>query len=78
MLTDPAAAGRAFVLHATDEIVSEFAIEPYAVNAPPHVVAIRTPKAKYALYSNWKPNANTVLSAGQERELYELNFPTSI
>jgi hypothetical protein len=35
------------------------------------VAAIRTPKAKYALYSNWKPNANTVQSAGQERELYD-------
>ena len=71
MLTNPAAPGRAMVLHATDEIVSEFAIEPYAVNAPLHVVAIRTPKAKYALYSNWKPNTNTVDSAGQERELYD-------
>jgi arylsulfatase A-like enzyme len=71
MLTDPAAPGRSMVLHATDEIVSEFAIEPYASNAPLHVAAIRTPKAKYALYSNWKPNANTVQSAGQERELYD-------
>jgi arylsulfatase A-like enzyme len=78
MLTDPAAAGRAFVLHATDEIVSEFAIEPYAVNAPLHVIAIRTPKAKYALYSNWKPNANTVLSAGQERELYDYSSPNGV
>jgi arylsulfatase A-like enzyme len=71
MLTNPAAPGRPYVLHATDEIVSEFAIEPYASNAPLHVVAIRTPKAKYALYSNWKYNANTVNSAGQERELYD-------
>ena len=30
MLTDPTAPGRPFVLHATDEIVSEFATEPYA------------------------------------------------
>ncbi len=71
MLTDPTAPGRALALHATDEIVSEFAIEPYAVNAPLHVVAIRTPKAKYALYSDWKHHANTALSAGQERELYD-------
>jgi arylsulfatase A-like enzyme len=71
MLTNPAAPGRAMVLHATDEIVSEFAIEPYAINAPLHVVAIRTPKAKYALYSNWKDNTNTVDGAGQERELYD-------
>ena len=71
MLTDPAAPGRAMVLHATDEIVSEFAIEPYAVSAPLHVVAIRTPRAKYALYSNWKPNSDTVQPSGQERELYD-------
>ncbi len=71
MLADPTAPGRAMVLHATDEIVSEFAIEPYAANAPLHVVAIRTPTAKYAVYSNWDPNANTVQSAGQERELYD-------
>jgi arylsulfatase A-like enzyme len=71
MLTDPAAAGRPFVLHATDEIVSEFAIEAYSASAPLHVVALRTPKAKYAVYSNWKPMTDTVQSAGQERELYD-------
>ena len=71
MLSDPAAPGRRFVLHATDEIISEFAIEPYAVNAPPHVVAIRTPTAKYAVYSYWTTNTNTVKSAGAERELYD-------
>ena len=53
ILADPAAAGRPYVLHATDETVTEFAIEPYAANAPLHIVAIRTPQAKYATYSNW-------------------------
>lgn len=71
MLSDPTAPGRAMVLHATDEIVSEFAIEPYTANAPLHVVAMRTPTVKYALYSNWNPKTNTVQSAGQERELYD-------
>jgi arylsulfatase A-like enzyme len=71
MLSDPTAPGRPWVLHATDEILSEFAVEPYAANAPPHVTAIRTPKAKYAVYSNWKPNTNTVETAGQDRELYD-------
>ena len=71
MLMDPTAAGRDWVLHATDEIVSEFATEAYAAKAPLHVVAIRTPTAKYALYSNWKPKTNTVHSTGQERELYD-------
>ena len=41
------------MLHATDETVTEFAIEPYAADAPLHVVAMRTPQAKYATYSNW-------------------------
>jgi arylsulfatase A-like enzyme len=71
MLTDPTAPGREMVLHATDEILSEFAIEPYAVNAPLHVAAIRTPTAKYAVYSDWTPGTNTVRSSGQERELYD-------
>ena len=53
ILADPTAPGRRYVLHATDEIVTEFAIEPYAADAPLHVVALRTPNAKYATYSNW-------------------------
>ena len=56
----------AYVAHCTDEIVTEFAIELYAANAPLHVTAIRTPKAKYAMYSNWQPATNMPLSAGQE------------
>lgn len=71
MLTDPTAPGRPYVLHCTDEIVTEFAIELYAAEAPLHVTAMRTPDAKYALYSNWSPHSNTILSAGQEGELYD-------
>ena len=71
MLTDPRAPGRPYVAHCTDEIVTEFAIELYAANAPLHVTAIRTPEAKYAMYSNWQPATNMPLSAGQESELYD-------
>jgi arylsulfatase A-like enzyme len=71
MLTDPRARGRPFIAHCTDEIVTEFAIEPYSSKAPLHVTAIRTPSAKYALYSNWRPSTNTVVTAGQESELYD-------
>lgn len=71
MVSDPQAPGRSYVLHATDEIVTEFAVEPYAANAPLHVTAIRTPKAKLALYSNWEHGGSRVLSHGQERELYD-------
>ena len=71
MLTDPRAPGRPFVVHCTDELVTEFAIEPYSSHAPLHVTAIRTSNAKYAMYSNWRPSTNTILAAGQESELYD-------
>jgi arylsulfatase A-like enzyme len=71
MLADPGAPGRPYVLHATDEIVTEFATEPYAANAPLHVVAMRTAKAKYATYSNWSASGVEPLAEGQERELYD-------
>jgi arylsulfatase A-like enzyme len=71
ILADPAAPGRPYVLHATDEILTEFAIEPYAADAPLHVLALRTPAAKYATYSNWPPAGIGPLSGGEERELYD-------
>ena len=71
MLSDPAAPGRPHVLHATDETVTEFALEPYAANAPLHVVAVRTPHAKYATYSDFAPDSIEALDAGRETELYD-------
>ena len=71
MLTDPAAPGRPHIAHCTDEVVTEFAIELYSAKAPLHVTAIRTPNAKYALYSNWRASTSTIVAAGQERELYD-------
>ena len=71
ILADPAAPGRPFVLHATDETVTEFAVEPYAADAPLHVVAMRTPQAKYATYSNWPEEGIAPLTQGQELELYD-------
>ena len=71
ILADPSAAGRPYVLHATDETVTEFASQPYAADAPLHVVALRTPEAKFATYSNWEGEEITPLSEGQERELYD-------
>jgi arylsulfatase A-like enzyme len=71
ILADPAAPGRSFVLHATDETVTEFAIEPYAADAPLHIVALRTPQAKYATYSNWPDEGIAPELEGQETELYD-------
>ncbi len=75
MLADPAAPGRDYVLHATDETVTEFAIEPYEASAPLHVVALRTPQAKYATYSNHAPGTIEPLSEGRETELYDYSTP---
>jgi len=69
LLADPHAHGRPYVLHATDELVSEFAEELY--NAPLHVVALRTRYAKFATYSNWEQNAIAALALEQEHELYD-------
>jgi arylsulfatase A-like enzyme len=71
ILADPGAPGRAHVLHTTDEIVTEFATEPYAADAPLHVVALRTANAKYATYSNWSAGGIEPEREGQERELYD-------
>ena len=71
ILAEPEAPGRPYVLHATDETVTEYAIEPYAADAPLHVVAMRTPQAKYATYSDWSEDGIQPLSAEAETELYD-------
>jgi arylsulfatase A-like enzyme len=71
ILADPAAAGREYILHATDEVVTEFAVEAFSANAPLHVVGLRTPQAKYATYSHWPDEGIEQLSAGRETELYD-------
>jgi len=71
----PGAAGRDWILHATDEDVTEFAVEPYASDAPRHVVALRSPAGKLAVYSNWRPETTEQEAAGQEYELYDYSEP---
>jgi len=71
ILADAKAPGRRYVLHATDETVTEFAVEPYAADAALHVIAMRTPQAKYATYSNWPADGIAPQSQGQETELYD-------
>ncbi|MHB8531163.1 MAG: sulfatase-like hydrolase/transferase [Solirubrobacteraceae bacterium] len=75
ILADPGAAGRDYVLHATDETVTEFAVEEYAASAPLHVVSLRTQRAKYATYSHWPEEGIAPLSAGEEHELYDYTTP---
>ncbi|HEY7968014.1 MAG TPA: sulfatase-like hydrolase/transferase [Solirubrobacteraceae bacterium] len=69
LLRDPRARGRDQVLHATDEIVTEFAVDLY--DAPLHIVSVRTARAKYAVYSNWAPGGLEPLSLDQDSELYD-------
>lgn len=71
ILADPAAPGRPHVLHATDEVVTEFAVQAYAASAPLHVVALRTHEGKYLTYSNWAGGSLQPLAEGQEVELYD-------
>jgi arylsulfatase A-like enzyme len=73
---DPQAPGRPYVLHATDEVVTEFAVETYKADAPLHVVAMRTPEAKYATYSNWPAEGIAPQSQGEEDELYDYSTQT--
>ncbi len=71
ILADPSAPGRDYVLHATDEVVTEFALEPYEAGAPLHVVALRTEEAKLASYTHWAHGTIDRLSQGEEAELYD-------
>jgi arylsulfatase A-like enzyme len=71
ILADPAAPGRPYILHATDEIVTEFASTPYAADAPLHVIAMRTSRAKFATYSYWQPGSIAAARLGEEREFYD-------
>jgi arylsulfatase A-like enzyme len=69
LLRDPRAPGRDHILHATDEVVTEFAVDLYS--APLHIVSVRTAEAKYATYSNWAPGTVEPLARGQDSELYD-------
>jgi arylsulfatase A-like enzyme len=68
---DPHAAGRPWIAHATDEVATEFAPEPYAASAPRHVLAVRTSSAKYAVYSNWRAGTLRIEPGDEDVELYE-------
>ncbi len=71
VVRDPAAPGRRYAVHATDEVLTEFALLPHAARAPLHVKGIITPTAKYASYSHWHPDSLDPLTRGEEYELYD-------
>jgi arylsulfatase A-like enzyme len=65
------APGRPWVLHATDEDVTEFAGDLHDAEAPRHVVALRTEQGKLGLYSNWGQESIEAEPTGQEVECYD-------
>ncbi len=69
---DPGAPGRPWIVHATDEVATEFCPQPYAASAPRHVVAVRTNRAKYALYSNWRPGTLEIEGGDDDRRALRL------
>jgi arylsulfatase A-like enzyme len=68
---DAGAPGRPWVLHATDEDVTEFASNMHDAEAPRHVVALRTQQGKLGVYSNWEQESIEVNPTGQEVECYD-------
>jgi hypothetical protein len=70
---NPSAAGRPWVAHTTDETTVEELSYTYsfANEAPHHVAAVRTPNAKYAVYSPWKSGTIEVDTSDQDFELYD-------
>jgi len=71
IIREPASPGRTHALHATDEVLTEFALLPYAAHAPLHVKGLITHNAKYATYTHWKPNTTDPLPHGEQAELYD-------
>jgi arylsulfatase A-like enzyme len=75
IVSDPAAAGRDHALHATDEVITEYALLPYAADAPLHVKGLITRDAKYATYSHWSDGGIEPLARGEQAELYDFITP---
>jgi len=79
MLSDPNAPGRPYVLHATDETVTEFRGRTVRRPPPPrHVIAMRTPRCQVrGRTPTGKPGGIGLLTDRQERELYDLRATTA-
>ncbi|MCV7226629.1 sulfatase-like hydrolase/transferase [Mycolicibacterium komossense] len=94
---NPAASGRPWIAHVTDDIsVEEMAAmltspglptsqaptnAPGEVptSAPSHIVAVRTPAAKFGVYSHWKPGGMDVArSRPVDLELYDYSTPMGV
>ena len=68
MLKSASAPGRPYVLHATDEIAPAF-FNP--LNAPTHVLGIRTEAAKLGVYADWIPATSFIKRRSAQLEFYD-------
>jgi uncharacterized sulfatase len=68
LLRNPNAKGRDHVLFATDEILPTLL---NYLNAPTHVLAVRTHEAKLVTYTHWAHNTTTPIRAGMQLEFYD-------
>ena len=48
-------------------MITEFALLPYAADAPLHIAALITPTHKYATYSHWRPGTIDAVARGGRR-----------
>jgi arylsulfatase A-like enzyme len=76
ILSDPSAKGREYALHATDEVVTEFALQPYDVVAPLHITGLVGETTKYGMYSHWHGESFEPRESGLQTELYDTSTPS--
>lgn len=68
MLKSAGAAGRPYVLFATDEIQPGYL---NYLNAPTHVLGLRTAETKLGAYADWIPASSTINQRSAELEFYD-------
>jgi hypothetical protein len=73
LMQDPAAAGREYALHTTDEDGFEYGplMFPFLEGAPFHVLGLITEDAKLGVYTDWADDSDEILPDGQEVEFYD-------
>jgi uncharacterized sulfatase len=68
MLKSASAPGRPYLLHATDEVSPDFF---NWLNAPGHVLGIRTEAGKLGVYSDWFPATSVINQSSAQFEYYD-------
>lgn len=75
LLGDPKAAGRKYVIHATDERwVEEGFTFIHGDGGPPQIASVRTAEGKYASYNFWKSGTVEIQSKGAQSEAYDYSY----